>query len=204
MISVGIDVSKGKSTVCMMKPGGEILKPPFEILHTIEGVLSLVKLIKDYNEDVKVVLEDTGYYHWPIVTLLVEKEIFVCAVNALRMKKFCSQNIRRAKTDRIDSINIAAFGITYWNELTAIMPSEDIYRELKLLARQYYQTTSMLIKAKINFSNLCDQIMPGIQNVIYDYKGNKKLTGFAKRYRHFENILKMSKIRFKNDYFSIR
>lgn len=200
MFSVGIDVSKGKSTVCVMKPGGEILKPPFEILHTIEGVLSLVKLIKDYNEDVKVVLEDTGYYHWPIVTLLVEKEIFVCAVNALRMKKFCSQNIRRAKTDRIDSINIAAFGITYWNELTAIMPSEDIYRELKLLARQYYQTTSMLIKAKINFSNLCDQIMPGIQNVIYDYKGNKKLTGFAKRYRHFENILKMSKTRFKNDY----
>ena len=62
MISVGIDVSKGKSTVCMMKPGGEILKPPFEILHTIEGVLSLVKLIKDYNEDVKVVLEDTGYF----------------------------------------------------------------------------------------------------------------------------------------------
>ena len=25
MISVGIDVSKGKSTVCIMKPGGEVL-----------------------------------------------------------------------------------------------------------------------------------------------------------------------------------
>ena len=121
MISVGIDVSKGKSTVCVMKPGGEILKPPFEILHTMDSVFSLVRLIETYDEEVKVVLEDTGYYHWPIVTLLVEKGIFVCAVNALRMKKFCSQNIRRAKTDRIDSINIATFGITYWRELTAIM-----------------------------------------------------------------------------------
>ena len=35
MISVGIDVSKGKSMVCIMKPGGEVLKTPFEIRHTM-------------------------------------------------------------------------------------------------------------------------------------------------------------------------
>jgi len=63
MISVGIDVSKGKSTVCIMKPGGEVLHTPFEILHTMEGVLSLVKLIKTYDEEVRVILEDTGHYH---------------------------------------------------------------------------------------------------------------------------------------------
>ena len=34
MISVGIDVSKGKSMVCIMKPGGEVLKTPFEMQHT--------------------------------------------------------------------------------------------------------------------------------------------------------------------------
>jgi hypothetical protein len=34
MISVGIDVSKGKSTVCIMKPCGEILESPFDIGHT--------------------------------------------------------------------------------------------------------------------------------------------------------------------------
>ena len=42
MISVGIDVSKGKSTVCIMKPGGEVLETPFEMLHTMEGILLLV------------------------------------------------------------------------------------------------------------------------------------------------------------------
>ena len=72
MISVGIDVSKGKSTVCVMKPGGEVLEPPFEMLHTMEGILSLVRLIRTYTEEVRVVLEDTGHYHWPVVTLLVE------------------------------------------------------------------------------------------------------------------------------------
>jgi len=104
MISVGIDVSKGKSTVCILKPGGEVLETPFEMLHRMEGILSLVKLIKACGEEVRVVLEDTGHYHWPVVTLLVENGIFVCCVNALRMNKYCAQSIRRVKTDRIDSI----------------------------------------------------------------------------------------------------
>jgi len=33
MISVGVDVSKGKSTVCMLKPYGEVVCSPFEIQH---------------------------------------------------------------------------------------------------------------------------------------------------------------------------
>ena len=38
MLSIGIDVSKGKSTVCGMKPGGEIVYTPFEVQHTREGM----------------------------------------------------------------------------------------------------------------------------------------------------------------------
>ena len=53
MISVGIDVSKGKSTVCIVKPGGKVLETPFEMLHTMESVLLLAKLIKAYDEEVE-------------------------------------------------------------------------------------------------------------------------------------------------------
>ena len=200
MISVGIDVSKGKSTVCIMKPGGEVLETPFEMLHTMEGVLSLVSLIKTYNEEVRVVLEDTGHYHWPVVTLLVEKGIFVCCVNALRMKKYCAQSIRRAKTDKIDSIRIASYGIAYWHELVEVLPVEDTYRELKLLARQYYQMTAILVKAKVNLSNLLDQTMPGIQTLLQDNACNHKLSDFVKRYWHYSNILAMGKSKFTADY----
>ena len=38
MLSIGIDVSKGKSTVCGMKPRGEIVYTPFEVQHTREGI----------------------------------------------------------------------------------------------------------------------------------------------------------------------
>ena len=200
MISVGIDVSKGKSMVCIMKPGGEVLKTPFELLHSMESILHLVKLISSYDEEVRVILEDTGHYHLPVVTLLVEKGIFTCCVNALRMKKFCSQSIRRAKTDKIDAVHIAQFGLTYWDELSPVKPPENVYRELKLLARQYYQTVSMLVKAKVNLSNLLDQTMPGIKNLMNDSSGNHKLTDFVKRYYHYSHILEMGEKCFTSDY----
>lgn len=200
MISVGIDVSKGKSTVCFMKLGGEILKPTFEINHTAKELEDLVAIIKSFNEEVRVVLEDTGHYHLPVVTLLVENGIFVCCVNALRMKKFCSQSLRRAKTDKIDSMKIAKFGLTYWSELAPVLPINEVYYDLKLLARQYYQTTSLLVKAKVNLSNLLDQVMPNIQALLKTDSYSQKLEEFIKRYIHFDNIIEMGEENFTADY----
>ena len=200
MISVGIDVSKGKSTVCIMKLGGEVLKKPFEMVHSTESILQLVKLINSYDEETRVVLESTGHYHLPVVTLLIEKDIFTCCVNAFRMKKFCSQSIRRVKTDKIDAVHIAQFGLTYWDELSPVKPPEDVYQELKLLARQYYQTVSILVKAKVNLSNLLDQTMPGIKELMNDSPSNHKLTDFVKRYYHYGHILEMGEKHFTSDY----
>lgn len=200
MISIGIDVSKGKSTVCIMKPGGEVLSAPFEVVHTKTELLNLVRIIKSQNEEVRVVMEDTGHYHLSVATLLVDNGIFVCSVNALRMKKYCFQSIRRAKTDKIDSIHIASYGITYWNELLPIPRVDDTYKELQLLARQYYQSVALLVKAKVNFSNLLDRVMPNIQSILNDNASNSKLSDFVERYYHFSHILDMGEKRFTADY----
>ena len=200
MISIGIDVSKGKSTVCILKPGGEVIKPPFEIEHTADELDSLVSIINSFDEETRVVLEDTGHYHLPVASYLASHGIFVCCVNALRMKKYCSQSIRRAKTDRIDAIQIASFGITYWSELTQAYESPDTYDELRFLARQYYQITAILVKAKVNFSNLLDQVMPGISNLLQNQGDNHKLTEFVSRYIHFQAILDMGEKKFTADY----
>ena len=45
MNAVGIDVSKGKSMVAIMRPFGEIVSTPFEIKHTASDIHSLVELI---------------------------------------------------------------------------------------------------------------------------------------------------------------
>lgn len=200
MISVGIDVSKGKSTVCIMKACGEVVKPPFDISHTADELDSLVSLIKSFDEETRVIMEDTGHYHLPVAAYLSTQNIFVCCVNVLRMKKFCSQSIRRAKTDKIDAVKIALFGLTYWNELMQAYPSDSAYEELQFLARQYYQITGMLVKAEVNFSNLLDRVMPGISNILTNQGSNHKLTEFVARYIHFEKILDMGEKKFTSDY----
>ena len=200
MISVGIDVSKGKSTVSIMKPGGEVLATPFEMLHNIESINHLANQIRAYGEEVRVVLEATGHYHFPITTILAKKGVFVTCINSLRMKKYCAQSLRRAKTDEIDSLKIASYGLTYWDELVAIPPISDIYTELKTLSRQYYQSVSLLVKAKVNLSNLLDQVMPNIQTLLLDSQSNHKLTDFVKRYWHFARIRDMGKARFVSNY----
>ena len=81
MICVGIDIAKGKSTVCFLKPGGEVLKAPYDIEHTAEEVGKLIRDIRSYGEEVRVVLEATGHYHLPVVAQLLEADIFVCVVN---------------------------------------------------------------------------------------------------------------------------
>ena len=123
----------------------------------------LVSLLRSSGEEVRAVLESTGSYHCPVVAALLENGIFVSVVNSLRMKRFCSQSIRKVKTDRIDAMQIALYGLAYWQELQPARLPEDTYRELQLLARQYYQMTSMLIKAKVDFNAICDQVLPGMQ-----------------------------------------
>ena len=62
MISVGIDISKDKSTVCMLRPYGEVVEAPYSIEHTEQALNALIERIKSFDEDVKVVLEATGGY----------------------------------------------------------------------------------------------------------------------------------------------
>ncbi|MDE5558529.1 MAG: IS110 family transposase [Ruminococcus sp.] len=200
MISVGIDVSKGKSTVCILKPGGKILRTPFEINHNVDELDSLVSLIKSFDEETRVVMEDTGHYHLPIATWLSSHDVFVCCVNALRMKKFCSQSIRRAKTNKIDAIKIVSFGITYWTELVQAYSAPDTYEDIRFLSRQYYQTTELLVKEKVNFSNLLDRVMPGISSILTNQGSNHKLTEFVERYIHFQKILVMGEKKFTASY----
>ena len=58
MNSVGIDVSKGKSTVAIMRPFGEIVASPFEINHTEEDFEKLVSQIKSLKGEFETIRED--------------------------------------------------------------------------------------------------------------------------------------------------
>jgi transposase len=98
MISVGIDVSKEKSTACIIKPYGEIVCIPFEVKHTEKALSELATMLLRFNEEVKVVMEATGIYHLPILSYLQEKGIFVAVINPFEMKQYRNRGLRSIKT----------------------------------------------------------------------------------------------------------
>lgn len=137
MLSVGIDVSKEKSTVCGMRHLGEIVFGPFEIAHTESDLSELARMIVRLDDDARVVMEATGIYHLPVATFLREQGLFVSIINPYEMKVYRSQDIRKVKTDKRDSMVIANYGVDKWINLREFTPQEDVYVELRLLGRQY-------------------------------------------------------------------
>ena len=204
MISVGVDVSKGKSTVCILKPYGEIVCSPFEVKHVEKELEDLAGLLNKLDGEIRVVMEATGVYHLSILTFLQEKGYFVSVINPYSMKKYAKDNsLRRAKTDRLDSIMIANYGIDRWFKLQKYEGDENTYAELKLLGRRYRYYMELHVKFLQELTHILDYVMPGIKAMFnsWDEASNKdKLSDFVERYWHYDLITSMSREEFTEDY----
>jgi transposase len=203
MISVGIDVSKEKSTICILKPYGEILSSPFEILHTDKQLSELVMMLKRFDEDVRVVMEATGAYHLPVLSYLKERELYVSVINPFIMKEYRCRGLRRGKTDNLDAKLIANYGIDNWYHLDNYEFTEGVYQELKLLGRQYAHYMKMRIESVQVLTNMLDYTMPGIKTLLKGWNessGKDKLSDFVEEYWHYDNISKKSEKQFINSY----
>ncbi len=203
MISVGIDISKGKSMICILKPYGEVVRKPFEISHTEKDLLELTSMIKGLDGEVRVIMEATGNYHLPVLSFLKEQEVFVSVINPLVMKKYVSTVLRKGKTDKLDSIKIANYGIDHWFHLENQEMREDTYVELRLLGRQYAHYIKMRIESKQALTNMLDYTMPGIKTLLVsrsDKPEKDKLCDFVEKYWHYDNITNKSEKQFVNSY----
>ena len=88
MNAVGIDVSKSKSVVAIMRPFGEIVSTPFEIKHTASDIHSLIELINSVEGESRIVMEHTGRYYEVLAHQLLEANLFVSAINPKLIKDF--------------------------------------------------------------------------------------------------------------------
>ena len=111
MNAVGIDVSKGKSTVTIRRPGDGVLMPPCDIPHTQSAINALIKLIKSLDGETKVCMEHTGRYYEPVANWLSDAGIFVSAVNPILIRDFGDDSLRTPKTDKADSQKIARYAL---------------------------------------------------------------------------------------------
>ena len=196
--SVGVDAAKGKSTICVISENGDVVISPSDICHDRENFRLLKQALKDVirnKKDVKVVMEATGIYHWPIFRFFEEEGYTVSIINPLKMKLFARDNdFRGVKTDKIDSKVIALYGDKKWNELRPFHHSEDERREkLKRLARAYasYQKPKVALQQLLDLE--LEKSMPGIKKIL---ENDEKLFDFCEYFLHFDNIAKLSEEKF--------
>ena len=67
MNAVGIDISKGKSTVAVMQPLGVVVAEPFDVFHTDSDLKNLAAFIKSLPGETKV---GTGADHGTMHALI--------------------------------------------------------------------------------------------------------------------------------------
>ena len=201
MTSVGIDVSKGKSTVCILRPYGEIIMSPREFEHTESSMNELIQIISAIDDEVRIVMESTGSYHFPVVTALQEASLFVAVINPIVMKRYATTAVRKGKTDKLDSVKIANYGLDYWLHLEQHKLPEEAYAELKLLGRQYHHYNEMKVKAKLALFCLLDRTMPGIKDYLKNTTNSQdKASDFVEKWWHFDCITKHSETFFVSSY----
>ena len=205
MISVGIDVSKGKSTVCAAKPYGEVLMTPRDFKHNKDDLDSLVKQLSRFREEIHIIMEATGNYHLPIYQYLKSKGYQVAIINPLEMKRYRCQGIRNPKTDKIDSYIIAQYGIDFWYRFKPNSDMEESRAELRLLGTQYTSYMRIRTMRCQDLNHILDRTMPGVYGLLDDFNrnnGQDKLCDFAEKYWHSDNITKYSEKVFVERYLS--
>lgn len=192
--AVGIDVSKGKSTVAVLQPAGVIIRKPFNVNHTSSELDELAKYIGSLEGETRVVLECTGRYHEPVVKTLSEAGLFVSAVNPHLIKNFGNNSIRKVKSDPADAKKIARYTLDNWIELRQYSSMDNTRTQLKTLNSQFSFFMKQKVAAKANLIALLDNTYPGV-NKLFDSPvrddGSEKWVDYAYSFWHVDCVRKI-------------
>lgn len=80
-------------------------------------------------------MEHTSNYWKPIALTLKNAGFYVSVVNAMLIHDFSDNSIRKLKTDRADSLKIANYALTFWNQLPPFNDEDETRLVLKEQSR---------------------------------------------------------------------
>lgn len=203
MYTVGIDVSKGKSMVSVMRPGDEEVFKPFEILHTGHDLSLLADKLHSLDGETRVVMEATGSYHLPVARLLDQAGFYVSVVNPILIHDFGNNSVRRVKTDKKDAVKIASYGLQYWEDLPRYVPEDSARQLLRTCYRQYQEYSKVNSIFKNNLISLLDKVFPAANKLFTSpvrLDGSQKWIDFVAAFWHCDCVSNLSERAFITRY----
>ena len=165
MIYVGIDIVKLNHFASAISSDGTELMKPFKFTNDGDGFQLLnSRLVELSYEDDSIIigLESTAHYGDNLVRYLVACNYNVCVLNPIKTSVMRKDNIRKTKTDKVDTFIIAKTLMVQDSYRFVSFYDLDLL-DLKQLGRFRQKTIKQRTRLKIQLTSYVDQVFPELQ-----------------------------------------
>lgn len=163
MIYVGIDIAKLNHFASAISSDGEELIKPFKFTNDNDGFQLLISKLAPLDKGSPIIgLESTAHYGDNLVRYLVAKNYKVCVLNPIKTSTIRKNNIRKTKTDKVDTYIICK--TLMMQESLRFVTFYDLdLMDLKALGRFRQKTIKQRTRLKIQLTSYMDEIFPELQ-----------------------------------------
>lgn len=162
MIYVGIDVAKLNHFASALSSDGEIILKPFKFTNDYNGFQKLISKLDFFEKDSLIIgLESTAHYGNNLIEFLVSNNYKVCVINPIQTSTMRKNNIRKTKTDKVDTYIIARTLLMYPHRYFTSYDLDLLH--LKNLGRFRQKLIKQRTRVKIQLTSYLDQAFPELQ-----------------------------------------
>lgn len=192
MYYVGIDIAKNNHQSSIIDSNGEMICESLSLSNTIKGFEKLIKYLESYEvtpENCIIGMEATGHYWLSIYSYLLELGYQCVVINPIQSEAFRRMEIRRSKTDIIDSKCIAE--VMRFGKYSSSNISDEAIYGLRNLSRYRYSLVDECSDWKRRLISILDQVFPEYSKLFSDVYGVSSKNILSK-YPLPEDMLKVS------------
>lgn len=197
LIYVGIDIAKQNHFASIMNSDGEILAEPFAFSNDLSGFQKLLRYLEPYDKaELFIGMESTAHYAENLTSFLYSRDFRLCIINPIQTSSLRRSNIRKTKTDSVDTyLIIKALNLNHFRLFT-----ERDYDSLQLknLCRFRQKLIKARTRVKIQLVTYVDLLFPELQYFFKSGIHGKACYALLKTQPNPDRIAKMHLTRLTN------
>ena len=169
---------------------GEVLVNPFYFDNNDDGYQKFYSTIKKFSNSKHIIgLEATGHYGDNLINFLLDKKCTVALINPIVTKNEAKKNIRKTKTDKIDTFVIAKVLRDEDKPYTIITKQKLKMKQARALTRNYHSRVEDLNRYKNLLQKQIDIAFPEY-NKIFKTKYSKAYMAILEEFGSAYNVSK--------------
>ena len=169
MVYIGIDIAKFKHFASVVSSDGKVIVKPFSFENSRQGFMKLIEEIENF-QDCLIGLESTGHYAENLIQFLYERNYSVALINPIQTDSLRDSNIRKTKTDKVDTMLIVQCLMLKKYSLVSSKNIDLI--KLRRLSRFRLEMVQQQTRIKTQLTACLDIVFPELAHF---FKGNLHL-----------------------------